>query len=91
MLPRPYVLSLAKQEDDLAVEPAKKKRKLDPNCVAGPSRTPSAESRRDVHISSSDAPDGDVPKRMPSFFILESRLNAMQPIQLSNVPSAHNP
>ncbi|KAJ6546985.1 hypothetical protein B0H19DRAFT_1163341 [Mycena capillaripes] len=59
-LARPYILSLAKQEEGPVFEPAKKKRKLDPDRVAGPSRTPSAEARSD--IPSSDGPEGDVPK-----------------------------
>jgi len=61
-LARPYILGLAKQEDEPVVEPVKKKRKLDPSCVAGPSRTPSTESRTDLEILSSTPPVDDVPK-----------------------------
>ncbi|KAJ6488500.1 hypothetical protein C8R47DRAFT_481440 [Mycena vitilis] len=59
-LARPYVLSIAKQEEEPTPERANKKRKLEPICVAGPSRTPSTESRSE--FPSSDAPTGDVPK-----------------------------
>ncbi|KAF7353675.1 Postreplication repair E3 ubiquitin-protein ligase rad18 [Mycena venus] len=60
---RPYILSLAKQEEEpVTAEPAKKKRKLDPSCVAGPSRTSSTESKSDLEILSSAAPQDDVPK-----------------------------
>ncbi|KAJ7702227.1 hypothetical protein B0H17DRAFT_1043261 [Mycena rosella] len=58
-LSRPYVLDLAKQEEARAAEPAKKKRRLSPSCVAGPSRTSSTSSK---DSSPSDPPEGDVPK-----------------------------
>ncbi|KAJ7460965.1 hypothetical protein B0H11DRAFT_2057573 [Mycena galericulata] len=63
-LARPYILSLAKKQEGSLLEPAKKKRKLSPtsSCVAGPSRTPSAEGRSGHETPSSDAPHGDVPK-----------------------------
>ncbi|KAJ6606420.1 hypothetical protein DFH09DRAFT_1120145 [Mycena vulgaris] len=63
-LSRSYVLRLAKQEEDRVAEPPKKKRRLSPtdNCVAGPSRTSSAETKGDLDIPSSDVPEGDVPK-----------------------------
>ncbi|KAK7035761.1 Postreplication repair E3 ubiquitin-protein ligase rad18 [Favolaschia claudopus] len=55
-LARGHVLLLAKKEDDPAAsEPVKKKRKLDSTCVAGPSRSSSAESTSDTLSSSEPA------------------------------------
>jgi hypothetical protein len=70
-LSRPYVLNLAKQEEERVREPPRKKRKLSPSpeCVAGPSRSSSAGSKAGLDVPASDAPDGDVPKRMLSFIL----------------------
>ncbi|KAJ7722271.1 hypothetical protein DFH07DRAFT_857002 [Mycena maculata] len=64
-LARPYILSLARREQEPAEGPANKKRKLShasSPCIPGPSRTPSTESRGGLGNLSSDAPEGDVPK-----------------------------
>jgi hypothetical protein len=53
-------LRFAKEEEARASEPVRKKRKLSPSCVAGPSRTSSADAKSDI---SSDTLEGDVPKR----------------------------
>ncbi|KAJ7273090.1 hypothetical protein C8J57DRAFT_265929 [Mycena rebaudengoi] len=58
-LARPFILRFAKEEEARASEPVRKKRKLSPSCVAGPSRTSSADAKSDI---SSDTLEGDVPK-----------------------------
>ncbi|KAJ7243381.1 hypothetical protein B0H12DRAFT_832780 [Mycena haematopus] len=58
-LARPHILSLAKHEEDvLAPEPARKKRKLDPSSSPGPSHTSSIESSK----SGLDVPSSTTPK-----------------------------
>ncbi|KAJ7168242.1 hypothetical protein C8R43DRAFT_983682 [Mycena crocata] len=57
---RSSVLDLARQDQEHTAEPAKKKRRLSP-CVAGPSRTPSADKKSDPSIPSSDTPDVNAP------------------------------
>ncbi|KAJ6582840.1 hypothetical protein B0H10DRAFT_2097984 [Mycena sp. CBHHK59/15] len=61
---RPFVLRFAKDEEARAAEPAKKKRRLSPNCVTEPSRPPraGAKSDPDPDVPPSDALEGDVPK-----------------------------